>query len=430
MCVYDEGHVLKNSKSTAYKMLMRIPAQFRLLLTGTPLQNNLTELVSLLGFILPSVFQEHSEDLEYIFRHKAKTAGDTHAALLSSQRISRAKSMMTPFVLRRKKHQVLKYLPQKTRRVEYCELNPSQRKIYEQEKAKAAQVIKDRGAGKRPNITANIMMSLRQASIHPLLFRRLYTDEIISKMSRASIKEEEFQQSNVDFVQEDMSVMTDYELHLFCEKYPATMSGFELNNHEWMDSGKVTKLCELLKIFKKNGDRVLIFSQFTMVMNILEAVLETLDITFFRLDGQTKIDERQDMIDQFYQEEDIMVFLLSTKAGGAGINLACANKVVIFDLSYNPQEDVQAENRAHRLGQKREVEVVRLVTRGTIEEQIHALGETKLALDARVAGEEPAGEAIEDGKVEKQGAKAVEEMLLREIEGEEMKSGAIVVEAT
>lgn len=430
VCVYDEGHVLKNSKSAAYQMLMRIPAQFRLLLTGTPLQNNLTELVSLLGFILPSVFREHSEDLEYIFRHKAKTAGDTHAALLSSQRISRAKSMMTPFVLRRKKHQVLNYLPQKTRRVEYCELNPSQRKIYEQEKAKAAQVVKDRGAGKRPNNTANIMMSLRQASIHPLLSRRLYTDEVISKMAKASIKEEEFQQSNVELVQEDMSVMTDYELHVFCEKYPATMSGFELKNREWMDSGKITKLCELLKIFKQNGDRVLIFSQFTMVMNILEAVLETLDITFFRLDGQTKIDERQDMIDQFYREEDIMVFLLSTKAGGAGINLACANKVVIFDLSYNPQEDVQAENRAHRLGQKREVEVIRLVTRGTIEEQIHALGETKLALDARMAGEEPAGELTEGGKMEKQGAKAVEEMLLREIEGEGMKAGATVLEAT
>jgi SWI/SNF-related matrix-associated actin-dependent regulator 1 of chromatin subfamily A len=199
-------------------------------------------------------------------------------------------------------------------------------------------------------------------------------------MSKACLKEEEFFKSDVDLVFEDMTVMTDFELHSFCEKYPTSMSQFALEDEEWMDSGKVTKLCELLIKFKADGDRVLVFSQFTMVMNILEAVMETLGMRFFRLDGQTKIDERQDMIDQFYEEEDITVFLLSTKAGGAGINLACANKVIIFDSSFNPQEDIQAENRAHRVGQKREVEVIRLVTRGTIEEQIHALGETKLAL--------------------------------------------------
>lgn len=417
--MYDEGHILKNSKSAGYVELMRIPAQFRLLLTGTPLQNNLIELASLLGFILPSVFQEHSRDLEYIFSHKAKTTDESHAALLSTQRIARAKSMMTPFVLRRKKHQVLKHLPPKTRRVEYCELSQSQKDIYEGEKAKALQIISDRTAGKKTgNETANIMMALRKASIHPLLFRRLYNDKTISKMSKACLKEEEFRESNVDLVYEDMTVMTDFELHGFCEKYPTTMSGFPLRDNEWMDSGKVKRLCDLLSTFKTNGDRALVFSQFVMVMNILEAVLESLGIRFFRLDGQTKIDERQDMIDQFYEEEDITVFLLSTKAGGAGINLACANKVVIFDSSFNPQDDIQAENRAHRVGQKREVEVVRLVTRGTIEEQIHALGETKLALDNRVAGDMGISDEPETKKAEKQGIKIVEEMMMKQIKDE------------
>lgn len=417
--MYDEGHILKNSKSAGYVELMRIPAQFRLLLTGTPLQNNLIELASLLGFILPSVFQEHSRDLEYIFSHKAKTTDESHAALLSTQRIARAKSMMTPFVLRRKKHQVLKHLPPKTRRVEYCELSQSQKDIYEGEKAKALQIISDRTAGKKTgNETANIMMALRKASIHPLLFRRLYNDKTISKMSKACLKEEEFRESNVDLVYEDMTVMTDFELHGFCEKYPTTMSGFPLRDNEWMDSGKVKRLCDLLSTFKTNGDRALVFSQFVMVMNILEAVLESLGIRFFRLDGQTKIDERQDMIDQFYEEEDITVFLLSTKAGGAGINLACANKVVIFDSSFNPQDDIQAENRAHRVGQKREVEVVRLVTRGTIEEQIHALGETKLALDNRVAGDMGISDEPETQKAEKQGIKIVEEMMMKQIKDE------------
>src|SRR5204862_3703614 len=146
-------------------------------------------------------------------------------------------------------------------------------------------------------------------------------------------------------------------------------------------SGKVDKRCELLRRFNENGDRTLVFSQFTMVMDILEHVLETLHMSFFRLDGTTSVEDRQSILDAFHERVDIPVFLLSTKAGGAGINLACANKVIIFDSSFNPQEDIQAENRAHRVGQTREVEVVRLVMKDTIEEQIYALGQTKLALD-------------------------------------------------
>jgi len=189
-----------------------------------------------------------------------------------------------------------------------------------------------------------------------------------------------------------------------------------------MDSGKVEKLSELLRAFKANGDRVLLFSQFTVVLDILEAVLGTLQMEFFRLDGQTPISERQTMIDEFYESEDITVFLLSTKAGGSGINLACANKVVIFDSSFNPQEDIQAENRAHRVGQKREVEVIRLVSKDTIEEQIHALGETKLALDDRVSGY--GASAQEEKEAETQGQKIVEKMMLASIkaeDGEELK---------
>ena len=425
VCVYDEGHILKNRKSAAYEQLTRFKSAFRLLLTGTPLQNNLSELVSLLAFIMPQVFREHSEDFDIIFSQRAKTSNDSHAALLSAQRINRARSMMAPFVLRRKKHQVLKYLPQKTRRVEYCELSQAQAELYNSEKARGLQVIADRAAGKKVgNETANVMMALRKASIHPLLFRRVYDDATLKQMARDCLKEDEFRNSEFALCLEDMSVMMDFELQRFCQRYPSTMLKYRLRNEEWMDSGKVSKLAELLAKYKENGDRVLVFSQFVMVMDILEDVMETLSMRFFRLDGQTKIDERQDMIDQFYADKDITVFLLSTKAGGAGINLACANKVIIFDSSFNPQDDIQAENRAHRVGQTREVEVVRLVTRGTIEEQIHALGQTKLALDDRVAGEgEGAGEARteaqEDKHAEKQGQRAVEEMMVQTMKEEQ-----------
>ena len=334
VCVYDEGHLLKNSKSAGYEALMRIPSQFRLLLTGTPLQNNLRELVSLLGFILPSVFREHSEDLEAIFGHKVKTTDESHAALLSNQRIARAKSMMTPFVLRRKKHQVLKHLPAKIRRVEYCELSKAQSEIYEMEKARALRIVTARASGEKTgNETANIMMALRKASIHPLLFRRLYNDTVIAKMSKACVREEEYKESNVELIYEDMEVMTDMELHRFCEHHPRTMTKFRLNDDPWMDSGKVNKLASLLGLFKKNGDRVLVFSQFVMVLDILEAVLETLAMQYFRLDGSTPMEQRQDMIDQFHEEQDITVFLLSTGAGGAGINLAC--KLILGEIPCN-----------------------------------------------------------------------------------------------
>ena len=424
VCVYDEGHILKNSQSEAYKQLMRIGSQFRLLLTGTPLQNNLNELVSLLGFILPNVFQEHREDLQYIFSYKTKTIDGNHAALLSAQRINRAKAMMTPFVLRRKKHQVLKHLPTKTRRVEYCDLTSSQSEIYGSHKQKAIQIIQDRSAGvKVGNESANIMMALRKASIHPLLFRRLYTDSKLKKMSKACLREPDFRESNLTFVYEDMEVMTDWELHVFCKKYPKTMSSYALDPDVCLDSGKVTALTTLLKTYIANGDRVLIFSQFVMVLNLLEPILDTLDMPYSRLDGDTPISTRQPLIDEFTRSDPpIPIFLLSTKAGGAGINLACANKVVIFDSSFNPQDDIQAENRAHRVGQTREVEVVRLVTKGTVEEQILALGETKVALDERVAG--MAGEE-QDKKAESMGKKQVEEMMLQSLkeEQEEHKGG-------
>lgn len=396
---------------------MRIPASFRLLLTGTPLQNNLKELAALLGFILPSVFRERRGDLDFIFKAKARTTDDSHAALLSAQRIARAKSMMTPFVLRRKKHQVLKHLPAKTSRTEYCEMTPAQWQVYNDHLQQAKDAMLARAAGKKPTKEAgNVLMQLRKAAIHPMLFRRIFDDAKIKKMARECIKEADLTESDPDLVLEDMSYLSDFQLYTFCKEHPTTMAPFNVQKDEWMDSGKVIKLTELLVKFREQGDRVLVFSQFTMVLDILEAVLETLQMQFFRFDGSTKIEERQDMIDQFYEEKEVTVFLLSTKAGGMGINLACANKVVIFDQSFNPQEDIQAENRAHRVGQQRQVEVIRLVSRGTVEEQIHALGETKLTLDDRVAGDDPAAAAAavaadpDDKDVEAEGLKAVERM--------------------
>jgi SWI/SNF-related matrix-associated actin-dependent regulator 1 of chromatin subfamily A len=197
---------------------------------------------------------------------------------------------------------------------------------------------------------------------------------------------------------------SDFWLHQWCLLYPS-ISSFDIPDLAWLDSGKVDALVRLVKQYKENGDRVLIFSQFALVLDILEAVLNSSLVSYTRIDGSTKIDERQTLIDTFRDDDTITAFLLTTKAGGTGINLMYANKVIIFDGSFNPQDDKQAENRAHRVGQTRNVEVVRLVTRGTVEEQIWALGKSKLALDGRVAGDD-------DAAGEEAGEKAVSKMFL------------------
>lgn len=420
VCVFDEGHALKNHQSKRHQQLMRIPAKFRLLLTGTPLQNNLQELVSLLAFILPDIFNTSKrEDLDSIFKYKASTKDDDHAALLSAQRIRRARSMMTPFILRRKKQQVLRHMPAKHRRVEYCDMAPGQRDLYKQMVSKAVEARDLSTKGKGGAQATQHMTRLRQAALHPLLLQRLYSEKDVLKLQKTLQNSHEFGANRPDqimkYIMEDLKG-GDYGLHRFCLERSDYLSKFTLKNDEWMDSGKVHKLQELLQAYVKNGDKILIFSQFTTMMDILEAVFETLSIKFMRLDGSTQMATRQDIIDQFSTDASIPVFMLSTKAGGAGINLACANKVIIFDSSFNPQDDIQAENRAHRVGQLREVEVVRLVTRGTIEEQIHALGESKLALDDRVAGAD--GDAGAEKKADAEGEKMVQDLFFKHLEEE------------
>lgn len=435
VCIFDEGHVLKNANTLRYKSLMRLnSARCRILLTGTPLQNSLQELMSILGFLMPKVFYGGKDDdniqemLQILFKHKAKvTESDSHSSLLSAQRIERARTMLTPFILRRKKAQVLKHLPKKTSRVEYCDLTETQKELYNQQLERQCKILQDRAAGLLVKDHANVMMKLRQAAIHPLLFRHRYDDKKIRQMSKACLREDTFAESNPDIIFEELQLYQDYQCHQLATKYPGALKKFQLQKKEWMDSGKVVKLLELLKKYKANGDRALVFSQFTSVMDILGWVFDDHDINFMRMDGSTPIAERQSLMDVFYQDESIQLFMISTKSGGAGINLACANKVIIFDSSFNPQDDIQAENRAHRVGQTREVEVVRLVTKGTVEEQIYALGVSKLELDKMIQGEEseePAAgkkkKADTDtgtnlSKAEEAGIEAVEQMLLEQM---------------
>jgi len=160
-----------------------------------------------------------------------------------------------------------------------------------------------------------------------------------------------------------------------------------LESKLFCDSGKFQLLDDLLPQMKEAGDRVLIFSQFTMLLDVLERYLKIRSHRYMRLDGQTPVQERQQMIDKFTKDEGIFIFILSTRAGGLGINLTAANTVILHDLDFNPYNDKQAEDRCHRVGQKKEVKVIRFTSEDTIEEGIHSIAMEKLKLEQDVTGE-------------------------------------------
>lgn len=161
------------------------------------------------------------------------------------------------------------------------------------------------------------------------------------------------------------------------------------------DSGKFNHLDTLLDKLKEEGHRVLIFSQFTMMLDIVERYLEIRKHGFCRLDGSTAVEERQDMINDFNADSDIFIFLLSTKAGGVGINLTAADTCIIHDIDFNPYNDKQAEDRCHRMGQTRPVSIYRLISEGTIEEGMLMVAEEKLKLEQDITSSNEKGEVQE-----------------------------------
>lgn len=407
VCVYDEGHMLKNRRSQKYEKLMKISARWRLLLTGTPLQNNLQELISLLSFILPEYFIAAEEALSAIF--KVKPGAGT--SQLSQQRVIRAKRMMRPFVLRRRKDKVLLGLTKKTERIEYCDLTEAQQELYQDalQRTKSALVEADapvKGTKKGPSArdTSNVLMDLRKAANHPLLFRRLYTDKRIAALAKDYVREPEHAEENLVHLKEDFAINTDAELSLLARSWKSTQKHV-LPPEEWMNSGKIQALKRIIEEARAKGDRILVFSQFTSVLDILCVCLEHMGVRYVGFTGQTNVGDRQYIVDQFTNDPTIPVFLLSTRAGGLGINLVAANWVVLFDQDFNPQNDKQATDRCYRIGQSKPVTVVKMVSRGTIDEDILALADRKLELAERVSGE---------GKADSEGN---DEMIESEIKG-------------
>ncbi|KAL0979793.1 hypothetical protein UPYG_G00189740 [Umbra pygmaea] len=380
--VFDEGHMLKNMNTVRYRHLMAINAEHRLLLTGTPLQNNLLELMSLLNFIMPSMFSSSTTQIAKMFSMKSHE----EQSRFERDRITQAKLIMKPFILRRVKSEVLKELPEKEEKLLFCSMSDKQQQLYQ----RMVVSLKKSPIGEKREL-CNVVMQLRKMANHPLLHRQYYTTEKMEAMSHLMLKEPTHFDADPVLIQEDMSVLSDFELHQLCQKY-TSLQKYQLDKDLLMDSGKFNLLQTLLATLKTKGDRVVLFSQFTMMLDIVEVLLKHLGHRYIRLDGSTPMADRIVLIDEYNTDPDIFVFLLSTRAGGLGINLTSANVVILHDIDFNPYNDKQAEDRCHRVGQTRSVQVIKLIHKDTIEDCMLQLGQKKLKLEQDMTSAEEGGE--------------------------------------
>lgn len=323
--IVDEAHRLKNDESVLSKHLRSFKTDLKMLMTGTPLQNNLRELWSLLNFILPELFNDPELFENYVNKDKELTQEEVEQKHI--ELITALHRILRPFLLKRTKEVLKQSLPPKKEVHVYLGLTPVQVKLYKNILLKK-NISSDTGAMK------NVLMQLRKCCNHPYLFE--------------GVEEEGLP---------------------------------PLGDHLITVSGKMIVLDKLLtKLFGKH--QVLIFSQFTTMLDILEDYLIYKEYQYCRIDGETFIEDRERQIEEFINPgSKKFVFLLSTRAGGLGINLATADTVVLYDSDWNPQVDLQAMDRAHRIGQKNPVSVFRFITENTIEEKMIERQRVKLKWD-------------------------------------------------
>jgi DNA excision repair protein ERCC-6 len=317
--ILDEGHRIRNPDSEITLACKRFETPHRIILSGTPIQNNLKELWSLFDFVFPGklgtlpVFQTQ-------FGVPISIGGYSNASRFQVQTAYKCavvlRDLIAPYLLRRMKRDVHTQLPHKEEQVLFCKLTDHQVGLYHS-------YLRSQGVRKAmsgQNLLFSSIQQLRQLCNHPDLIEKEETDE-------------------------------DYG--------------------EDVRSGKMKVIAELLPLWKQQGHRALIFSQSRRMLDILERYITKQGYTYFRMDGTTNVKARVPLIDQFNNDDNIFLFLLTTKVGGIGINLIGANRIILYDPDWNPSTDIQALERAWRIGQKKQVTVYRLMTSGTIEEKMY-----------------------------------------------------------
>lgn len=337
--IIDEGHRIKNAHCKLVQDLNTYKSKHRLLLTGTPLQNDLKELWALMNYLLPSVF-DHVENFETWFNAPFANTQDK-AELTEEERlliVRRLHQVLRPFLIRREKHEVEHQLPEKVEKVIRCSLSSAQKAMYRQIQNDGKLLLSKntQGGGIKSKALNNTMMQLRKVCNHPFLF------------------------------QHDWSSFGRWKEDIFrC-------------------SGKFELLDRMLPKLKATGHRVLIFSQMTQLLNLLEDYLEFRQFKYSRLDGSVQAAKRGELVTNFAQDESVFCFLLSTRAGGLGLNLQSADTVIMFDSDWNPQQDLQAQARVHRIGQTKAVRVFTLLSTTPVEEKIRDRALSKKDAEAMI----------------------------------------------
>lgn len=382
--IFDEAHMLKNMNTQRYENLIRINAKHRILLTGTPLQNNLLELMSLLIFVMPKIFAEKADDLKSLFQKSKKEQDNDSLPTFEKEQIEQAKRIMMPFVLRRLKCDVLQDLPKKTDYVMKVPMTPTQKEQYEQLVASYKTVNAE---GQSMYSGMSIMTDLRKLSNHPLLMRFHYDIDTLQEIAKLLAVDPGYKDTVVQYIVDDLTWMSDFEIHTLSKEF-SCLRKFLLPDEKMLTSGKFVQLDQMLEDLKLNGHRVLIFSQYVIMLNIVEQYLRIRNHKYMRLDGGTAVNIRQDLINEFTDDSSYFIFLLSTRAGGLGINLTSADTVIIHDIDFNPYNDKQAEDRCHRMGQSKPVTVYRFVSQGTIEEGMLEMNKEKLKLEKEITTDE------------------------------------------
>ncbi|XP_023225799.1 chromodomain-helicase-DNA-binding protein Mi-2 homolog [Centruroides sculpturatus] len=324
--VVDEAHRLKNNQSKFFRILNSYKINYKLLLTGTPLQNNLEELFHLLNFLNSGRFN----DLQGFLNE--------FADLTKEEQVKKLHDLLGPHLLRRLKADVLKNIPAKSEFIVRVDLTPLQKKYYKFILTRNFEALNAKGGGHQVSLL-NIMMDLKKCCNHPYLFPGA------------------------------------------AQEAPKLPNGAYEGSALTKACGKLLLLQSMLRKLHSGGHRVLIFSQMTKMLDILEDFLEHELYKYERIDGGVTGTQRQEAIDRFNAPgAQQFCFLLSTRAGGLGINLATADTVVIYDSDWNPHNDIQAFSRAHRIGQANKVMIYRFVTRASVEERITQVAKKKMML--------------------------------------------------
>ncbi|XP_064456046.1 lymphoid-specific helicase-like [Ornithodoros turicata] len=402
LLVVDEGHRLKNPRCRLAKSLRLLRTDGRLLLTGTPLQNSLAELWALLHFLLPEIFSDLDSFQSWFDVGALGSGGDGEALIVAQEQkdhvIATMQEILRPFLLRRTKEEVCLQIPQKKEVTVWAPMSPLQEKYYTACMNHSIELLltgKDKNhqpsctelntAG-RPKRTAAKTISYKELAELDL---DRCEDELwptADPQANSKRKEERKKEEVTEILRfsGDRNLLMDLRKicsHPYLLRCPLEDGLIPRDEALVQASGKLRLLDAMLLQLRKRGHKVLLFSQMTRMLDLLEEYCALRNFQYCRLDGDTRSEDRIDQIRSFNGDSRMFIFLLSTRAGGLGLNLTAADTVVLFDSDWNPQSDAQASARCHRIGQTRPVVIYRLVVRGTVDQRMVELATAKRKLE-------------------------------------------------